>query len=76
MEDASAVFVAAVCAERDRLEEEARRVAAQQGNHPLPSCGVVLRCGAFMQGTARALPHQWSRRQGGARRRWKCLLKP
>lgn len=32
MEDASAAFVAAVCAERGRLEEGARRAAAQQGS--------------------------------------------
>lgn len=76
MEDACTAFVAAVCAERDRLQEEARRVAAQQGNHTLSSCGVVLRCSAFMQGTARTLPPQGSQRQGGARRRWKFLLKP
>lgn len=76
MEDACTAFVAAVCAERDRLQEEARRVAAQQGNHALSSCGVVLRCSAFMQGTARRPPPQGSQRQGGAKRRWKCSLKP
>ena len=32
MKDASAAFVAAACAERVRLEEGARRAAAQQGN--------------------------------------------
>ena len=47
MEDASAAFVAAVCAERARLEEGARRAAAQQGNRPPPHqvmCAETCRC--------------------------------
>lgn len=33
LEEACAAFVAAVSAERGRLEQEARRMAAQQGSH-------------------------------------------